>query len=63
MFLVACQISINRSGKVSSLQLTGQDTGFTNMCYEATCWLDGVVTEVFKIQVKSNFHFSMDVTL
>lgn len=57
MCLVACQISINRSGKVSSLQLTGQDTSFTNMCYEATCWLDSVVTEVFKIHVKSNFSF------
>lgn len=55
MFLVVCQISINGSGKVSSLQLAGQDTSLTNMCYEATCWLDSVASEVFKIKVRFNF--------
>lgn len=38
----------NVSGKVSSLPLTGEDTCFTNMGYEATCWLDSMASEVFK---------------
>lgn len=57
MFLFVCQISINHiniSGKVSSLPLAGEDTCFTNMGYEATCWLDNVASEVFKMKVKFN---------
>lgn len=58
MFLVVCQISIkniNVSGRVSSLALPGEDTCFTNTGYEATCWLDSVASEVFRIKVRFNF--------
>lgn len=58
MFLLVYQISINDtnvSGKVSSLPLAGEDTCFTNMGCVATCWLDSVAGEVFKMKVRFNF--------
>lgn len=54
-YWIVCQISINDinvCGKVSSSPLAGEDTCFTSMDYEATCWLDSVASEVFKIKVR-----------
>lgn len=35
----------------------GQDTSFTNMCCEATCWHDGVAREMLKIKARIFFFF------